>query len=226
VPGPGRAGLGGGTATGRTPRGRVARARAARATVAVTRAARRIGHGRAGPACHRIVRYYRNPVFRPFFHSLPGDWDWRGRHTRVGSGEVASAVTELHCFATSPTGRPRGYAQSVSPILTVNARGGIGLTAARSYFKMTPAQFRSYIGSHHVTLRAELASHGVSYDALGPALVPSTTRHEIALLFNIDLVGSGFYGYAAREATNSSPRTRVNVECSRRRHRTGPRSHT
>lgn len=85
----------------------------------------------------------------------------------------------------------------MSPILTVNARGGMGLTAARSYFKMTPAQFRSYIGSHHVTLRAELASHGVSYDALGPALVPSTTRHEIALLFNIDLVGSGFYGYAA-----------------------------
>lgn len=84
----------------------------------------------------------------------------------------------------------------MSSILTVNARGGMGLTAARAYFKMTPAQFRSYIGSHHVTLRAELASYGVSYDALGPALVPSTTRHEIALLFNIDLVGSGLYGYA------------------------------
>ena len=84
----------------------------------------------------------------------------------------------------------------MSSILTVNARGGMGLASARSYFRMTPEQFRSYIRSHYVTLRSELASCGISYDALGPALVPSTTRHEVALLFNIDLIGSSFYGYA------------------------------
>jgi hypothetical protein len=71
----------------------------------------------------------------------------------------------------------------------------MGLTAARTYFRMTPAQFRSFIGAHYVTLRSELASRGISYDALGPALVPSTNRHEMALLFNVDLVGS-FWGYA------------------------------
>ena len=84
----------------------------------------------------------------------------------------------------------------MSSILTVNARDGMGLTSARTYFRMTPAQFRSYIVSHYVTLRSELASHGISYDALGPALVPSASRHEIALLCNIDLVGSSLYGYA------------------------------
>lgn len=86
--------------------------------------------------------------------------------------------------------------RGMSAILTVNARDGIGLTTARTYFRMNSSQFRSYIGSHHMTLRSELASHGVSYDALGPALVPSTNRHEIALLFNVDLIGSGLYGYA------------------------------
>ncbi len=81
-------------------------------------------------------------------------------------------------------------------ILTINARGGMGLTSARTYFKMTPAQFRSYIGSHHITLRSELASHGISYDALGPALVPSTTRQEVALLFEVEQVGHSLYGHA------------------------------
>jgi hypothetical protein len=61
---------------------------------------------------------------------------------------------------------------------------------------MTPAQFRSFIGAHHATLKAELATHGISYDALGPALVPSTTRHEMALLFNIELIDSPIPGYA------------------------------
>ena len=74
----------------------MARARAAHATVAlVLRAGRQPDEsvpacrqhaalpegsvmGRVGPARHRFVRYYRNPVFRAFFHALP----------EIGSGEI------------------------------------------------------------------------------------------------------------------------------------------
>ena len=82
----GRAGNGQGTAKG----GAVARARlrAACATVALALRADRLPDedvpacrqyaalpegsvmGWVGPACHRFVRYYRNPVFRVFFHAL------------------------------------------------------------------------------------------------------------------------------------------------------------
>lgn len=72
----------------------------------------------------------------------------------------------------------------------------MGLTVARNIFTMTPEEFGGFIREHHTTLESELAKVGVSYDALGPALVPSTTRHEMALLFNIDLVGSSMYGMA------------------------------
>ncbi|MGV8883834.1 MAG: hypothetical protein ACOH19_16930 [Rhodoglobus sp.] len=84
----------------------------------------------------------------------------------------------------------------MSSIHSVNARGGMSLVVDRAYFKMNPAQFRSWVGAHHTTLVDELARAGVSYDALSPALVPSTDRQEMALLFNVDLMDTGFYGYA------------------------------
>ena len=114
----------------------------------------------------------------------------------------------------------------MSSILTVNARGGMGLTSARTYFRMTPAQFRSYIGSHYVTLRTELASHGISYDALGPALVPSTSRHEVALLFNIDLVGLKPRLVTPSRSTIIPVLERNDFECSCWRHRAAPHCHT
>tara|TARA_R100000365_G_C2748652_1_gene81007 strand:- start:12146 stop:13222 length:1077 start_codon:yes stop_codon:yes gene_type:complete len=77
----------------------------------------------------------------------------------------------------------------VSAIHTINARGDIGLTSSRSRFKMSPAQFGAFVRSHHEVLERELASMGVAYSSLGPALVPSTTRHEIALLFNVEGFG-------------------------------------
>ena len=44
--------------------------------------------GRVGPACRRFVRYYRNRVFRPFFHALPDNRLLRDRDTRLrGTGE-------------------------------------------------------------------------------------------------------------------------------------------
>ena len=64
----------------------------------------------------------------------------------------------------------------------------------RSYFEMTPAQFRSFILAHHHVLESELVGHGVNYAELSPALVPQTRRHEMALLFNSDHVGGYHYG--------------------------------
>ena len=85
----------------------------------------------------------------------------------------------------------------MSSILSVNARGGMGLIADRAYYKMSPAQFGAWVREHHTTLVAELDNKGVSYDALAPALVPSTgDRQEVALLFNVDLMSTGFYGDA------------------------------
>lgn len=85
----------------------------------------------------------------------------------------------------------------MSSILSINARGGIGLVSDRNYFQMSSAQFGTWVREHHSMLVAELAKSGVSYDALSPALVPSTgDRQEMALLFNVDLMSTGFYGLA------------------------------
>ena len=83
-------------------------ARAARATVALALRADRLPDdsvpacrqhaalpegsvmGRAGPACHRFVRYYRNPVFRALFHALPENRLVRDRHTRLAAAAILS----------------------------------------------------------------------------------------------------------------------------------------
>ena len=44
----------------------------------------------------------------------------------------------------------------MSSILSVNARGGMGLIADRAYYKMSPAQFGAWVREHHTTLVAEL----------------------------------------------------------------------
>src|SRR6185437_4342658 len=46
--------------------------------------------GRVGPACRRFVRYYRNPVFRVFFHALPENRLVRDRHTRLAAAAILS----------------------------------------------------------------------------------------------------------------------------------------
>jgi len=81
-------------------------------------------------------------------------------------------------------------------ILTINSRGGVGLTASRDYFNMSSTQFKAFIKGHHTLLVDALRSFDISYDALAPALTPSVAgRQEIALIFNIDLIPSDFYGY-------------------------------
>lgn len=44
-----------------------------------------------------------------------------------------------------------------------------------------------------------LADRGVSYDSLGPALVPSRKRQEIALFFDASLIDNSWYGYPVFE---------------------------
>jgi hypothetical protein len=88
----------------------------------------------------------------------------------------------------------------MSPIITLNARSDLGLTSFRDYLGMSSSQFKRYIGAHHTLLVDELATSGVTYESLGPALVPTTgDRREIALLFNIDLLSDGAYGRAVSE---------------------------
>ena len=55
--------------------------------------------GRVGPACRRLVRYYRNPVFRAFFHALPENRLVRDTHvsefyftSRVNLGALMNAA--------------------------------------------------------------------------------------------------------------------------------------
>lgn len=84
-------------------------------------------------------------------------------------------------------------------IHTVNARDGIGLTAMRMHFKMDAKAFRQFIVAHASLLQKELHKHQVEYAALRPALVPSTERHEMALLFNSDLFDGPAYGETVME---------------------------
>lgn len=85
-------------------------------------------------------------------------------------------------------------------IITLNARSDMGLTIYRDYLEMSAEQFKGYIGAHHEVLVEELAAYGVPYGSLSPALVPSKgNRHELALLFNIDLLATGSYGQAIAE---------------------------
>ncbi|MEV7135845.1 hypothetical protein AB0N24_23545 [Arthrobacter sp. NPDC093128] len=84
----------------------------------------------------------------------------------------------------------------MTSILTVNARADFGLLAARFAYQMRTDQFGPFIRAHHALLEEELASAGVIYGELGPALVPSTKRQEMALLFNVDLVDDPGYGEA------------------------------
>lgn len=87
----------------------------------------------------------------------------------------------------------------MSAVHTVNARDGIGLVAAKSYFEMSAPQFRSFVLAHHELLEAELARSGVAYAELAPARVPQTTRGEMAMLFNSDRISGPFYGRRTAE---------------------------
>lgn len=85
-------------------------------------------------------------------------------------------------------------------IITLNARSDVGLTGFRDYLGMSPAQFKRYIAAHHTLLVDELATSGIAYESLAPALVPTKgDRGELALLFNIDLLSTGAYGHAVAE---------------------------
>lgn len=87
----------------------------------------------------------------------------------------------------------------MASILTLNQRHSFGLEADRVTFKLDSQQFGRWIRSHFNTLVRGLGEQGVRYEQLAPALVPSTKRYEMALLFNVDAVGHWWFGHAVME---------------------------
>ena len=103
--------------------GTVARARTARTTVALALRAGRLPDesvpacrqhaalpegsvmGRVGPACRRFVRYYRNPVFRAFFHALPENRLVRDRHTQLAAAILSRSARRFRVAVPAAVGR-------------------------------------------------------------------------------------------------------------------------
>ena len=80
-------------------------------------------------------------------------------------------------------------------IFTLNARGNVFLEVSRDHFKIKPDRmFREIQGMFAQTLDI-LREKGIEYSALKTALVPSTNRREIALVFDSSRIESSFYGY-------------------------------
>lgn len=82
----------------------------------------------------------------------------------------------------------------IESIHSINSVQNIGLTEWQRYFSMTPEQFGKYIRSHLSVLTRELDHVGFDYQSVNTALIPSNARKEIALLFNVEEIASGFYG--------------------------------
>lgn len=114
------------------------------------------------------------------------------RPKRVGRIHVILATLELAIDSRTESIRMT----HPTSIHTINARDGIGLTSMRSYFEMDAKTFRQFIVAHAALLQEGLHKHKVDYAALRPALVPHTERHEMAMLFNSEIVGGYAYGDA------------------------------
>jgi hypothetical protein len=96
-------GPGSGPGAGRAPRREHACLLAARCM------ARRVCHGRAHPACHRIVRYYRNPDFGAFFHALPEiGSEKQGHGVRGESTKMSVGPPACPSCARTPSPPPPG----------------------------------------------------------------------------------------------------------------------
>lgn len=79
-------------------------------------------------------------------------------------------------------------------IYTINARGNIFLEVVRDHYSLTPMQLHTRIRSMFKEASEALTINGISYTRLKSALVPSTTKNEIALLFDTQTIESPAYG--------------------------------
>ena len=71
-----------------------------------------------------------------------------------------------------------------TPIFTLDARNNVILEVTRDYFKVSPERMRNNIQGMHADLIKILSGKGVPYNDLRAALVPSTDKQEIGLLFD------------------------------------------
>lgn len=93
------------------------------------------------------------------------------------------------------------YSASMSDnvIYTLNARDNILPELLRDYFGVTPVHMMKEIQSWRAEIVQTLNTKGIQYSDLKRALVPSTDRNELALLFESSMTGSGSYGRAISE---------------------------
>lgn len=84
-------------------------------------------------------------------------------------------------------------------IYTLDARDNILPELLREEFKLAPAHMMREIQGWRADLVAILKSKGIEYRDLKRALVPSTDRTEIALIFDSTVLGDSWYGRAISE---------------------------
>ncbi|MGJ5004181.1 hypothetical protein ACQR10_22835 [Bradyrhizobium sp. HKCCYLRH2060] len=84
-------------------------------------------------------------------------------------------------------------------IYTLNARDNVMPEVVRDYFGLSPFQMMKEIQGWRDELVDALELKGIAYRKLRRALIPSTDRKELALLFESDKTGSGSYGHAISE---------------------------
>lgn len=81
------------------------------------------------------------------------------------------------------------------PIFTLDARDNVMLEVTRDYFELNSEVMHREIQAMHVEAQRLLATKGVAYAQLKPALVPATDRNEAAFIFDSRQTDSDWYGY-------------------------------
>ena len=79
-------------------------------------------------------------------------------------------------------------------IFTLNARSNALLSVTRDELKSQPSRMFDLIQEMLADIEAILLRKGIDYRELKTALVPSTNRREIALIFDSTLVKATWYG--------------------------------
>jgi len=85
-------------------------------------------------------------------------------------------------------------AMPTNTIFTLNARGNLFLTLCRDEFGVKPDRMFEQIQGAFAETVAILARKNINYKNLKSALVPSTSRREIALVFDSGCVDGTWYG--------------------------------
>jgi len=88
----------------------------------------------------------------------------------------------------------------MQPIFTLDARDNVMLEVMRDYFKLSNPVVRREIQAMHRAMVAALASKGITYSELRPALVPQSNHHEAGFIFDSQYIESSWYGLEVARA--------------------------